>query len=695
MKLAKSILCVAITSALSPISFAESATELNNIEKVTVYGDFEQRSIFNTASSVSLITDEDIKLRNAQHLEEMIAISPNLNFSSGTQRARYFQIRGIGERSQFQAPINPSVGIIIDDIDFTGVGSISSMFDIKQAEVFRGPQGTRFGANALAGLVYMTTQDPTDEFEGKLKLTAGNYDSYGAGLAISGPATDKVNYRLAVEKYQSDGFIKNTHLNVEDTNNRDELTVRAKFDISMNPFWQLKFSIFHFDFDNGYDTFSLDNTRETLSDNPGFDTQETTALAVNSFYTKAPHFDITTIVTYADSDMGYGYDEDWTYPEMPTPAEFAGWGYSSTDHYFRDKETATAEVRFSSKANAQADLTWIGGLYVKQDDSSLERQYTYLSSNFNSTFDTDTFAAFAQSEYQLNDKTSLTTGLRVERRSADYKNSDGFTDSQSETMVGGKVVLAYQVTKDATWYGSVNRGYKAGGVNTDGSLPNNLRNFDAEYLWNYEFGYKVSLLDGDAYLRAAAFYMDRKDVQVNSSQTVERSDGSSEFIAYLGNAAEGTNTGIELESGWQMTSDIYVQASLGLLDSEFDGFVNAKGQSLDGRDQAHAPEYTYSVSVNYDLNDNWFINLSAEGKDKFYFSDSHDQQSDRINLLNASINYRYDNWQVNAWIRNITDKDYKVRGFFFGNDPRDGYTDKAYYQYGEPQVFGVTLDYQF
>ena len=81
------------------------------------------------------------------------------------------------------------------------------MFDVQQAEIFRGPQGTRFGANALAGVVNITTKNPSDSFEGQVKATAGNYDSYGLGLVLSGPASEKVNYRFAAEQYKSDGFI--------------------------------------------------------------------------------------------------------------------------------------------------------------------------------------------------------------------------------------------------------------------------------------------------------------------------------------------------------------------------------------------------------------------------------------------------------------------------------------------------------
>lgn len=695
MKLAKSSIAVAIATTFSTsVVLADDnniQTPSSELEVITVTGDFNQYNLQKIPASISVITEQDISRRNAQNLEEVVAIAPNVNFSSGSQRARYYQIRGIGERSQFSETINPSVGVMIDGIDFTGIGSVSSMFDVSQAEVFRGPQGTRFGANALAGLINITTNAPTDEFEGRAKLTAGNYDSYGAGIALSGPANDATNYRLAIEKYNSDGFIDNTYLGREDTNNRDELTARVKLAVEINPLWHVDVSAFYFDFDNGYDAFSLDNNRNTLSDEPGFDRQETKAFAVNSTYIGVPHFDFTTILTFADSDLAYGYDEDWSHIGLHP------WEYSSTDYYFRDKQTVTAEFRFNSKYNilAGSQYQWVAGVYFKTDDEDLTREYTYLDSNFTSDFETKTTAGFAQLDYLLADNLTLTTGLRVERRSAEYENSDQFDFDPSDTMLGGKVVLAYQVNENTLWYGSINRGYKAGGVNTDGSLPEELRDFDPEYLWNYELGYKLNFLDNKAYVRATAFYMDRSDVQVKSSKGILRPDGSSEFITYLGNAAEGENYGIELDSSWQATESLELFAAVGLLRTTLDDFTNANGENFSGRDQAHAPDYTYNLGLNYFVNDQWMLSVSVDGKDAFYFSDSHNEKSESVNLVNASVNYSINDWQVSAWVRNATDEDYKTRGFYFGNDPRDGYTAKQYHQYGEPSVFGVTLNYQF
>jgi len=696
MKFTKSPVALAIFSSLvSSAVFADGATTTAEqaMEVITVNGDFRATSLQKTASSLSVIASDEIDARNAQNLEEIIARTPNVNFSSGSQRARYYQIRGIGERSQFKEPINPSVGLVIDGIDFSGIGSIASTFDIEQVEVYRGPQGTRFGANAMAGMINITSNAPTDEFEGKVKLSAGNYDSYSAGLVLSGPASEKVNYRLAVEQYNSDGFIENDFLKRDDTNNRDEFTMRGKLSIAASNDLTIDITAFVADFDNGYDAFSLDNTRHTLSDQPGFDRQDTKALATKFTYQGYSDFTIETIVSYADSALDYGYDEDWSFVGIRP-----GWEYSSTDHYFRDKTSATFEVRAVSQPGGEifnSSTSWVTGFYYKQEQEDLLRQYTYLTSDFTSSFDTDNIAAFAQLETKLNQKLSLTTGLRVERRTSDYSDSEPLSFDPSDTMVGGKVVLSYQIDENNLFYGSINRGYKAGGANTDGSLPTNLREFSPEYLWNYELGYKVNLLDNQAYIRSAVFFMDRDDMQVTSYYEIINDDNSRSFPSYISNAVTGTNFGLEIDAGWQITPDVEVYGALGLLKSDYDGLIDQDGNDQSRDEQAHAPNYQFTLGMNYQLTDNLLVNVSVDGKDEFFFSDSHQEKSESIEVVNMSLSYSKDEWQVKLWARNVFDEEYATRGFYFGNDPRDEYTAKAYYQLAEPAVFGATFDYSF
>ena len=128
--------------------FSISTYADKNIQEIIVTSDFREGLLKNIPTSISVIDAEVISQRNSNHLEQILALAPNVNFAAGASRGRYFQIRGIGERSQFVDPLNPSVGTYVDGIDFTGFGGAATLLDINQVEVLRGSQGTRFGANA-------------------------------------------------------------------------------------------------------------------------------------------------------------------------------------------------------------------------------------------------------------------------------------------------------------------------------------------------------------------------------------------------------------------------------------------------------------------------------------------------------------------------------------------------------------------
>ena len=187
--------------------------------------------------------------------------------------------------------------------------------------------------------------------------------------------------------------------------------------------------------------------------------------------------------------------------------------------------------------------------------------------------------------------------------------------------------------------------------------------------------------------------MQRRDVQISTSRTVPiiGQPGAEEFIVYTGNAADGFNQGIELETTLQLTEQLFAFANLGLLDSQYSDYVDQNGNDLDGREQAHAPSYQFFAGLQWDVSERWSARLEVEGKDEFFFSASHAQRSDAYELVNASLTYSAAAWQARLWARNLGDEDYFVRGFFFGNDPRDGYTDRVFTQLGEPRQVGVTL----
>jgi outer membrane receptor protein involved in Fe transport len=681
-----------LLSAFLSFTVGLAAAAENTIEEIVVTADFRARSELDMATSVTVMTEAAIKSRSAQHFEELANAIPNVNYASGSNRARFFQIRGIGERSQFVAPINPSVGFLVDNVDFSGAATIATMMDVKQVEVLRGPQGTRYGANALAGLINVKTHDPEDQFAASLKLGAADYNTQTITAMVTGPMTETVSARLAVGSHRSDGYYENLFLRTKRNNAQDEQSIRGKLSAEMSANWQLDLSLSHVNIDNGYDSFTLDNSRTTLSDEPGQDQQESLALAIDSSW-QLDNFDLKLIVGLADSDMEYGYDEDWTFAGIHPD------GYMSRDNYIRNRETQSLELRFLSNDSSRlfSDSTdWLFGVYTLKSSESLKREYTFLASDFRSNYDFDTAAAFFQLDSSLSEKLTLETGLRVERRDTIYRDSELLGFSPMETLWGGRVAAKYLLNSNTMAYASIARGYKAGGFNTDGTLDADLREFGEEFLIEYELGIKSSLLENKLHLKAAVFHDDRQDQQVKSSEGRIRVNGSTEFVDFVGNAAEGSNNGMELEAVWYPSEQLGLTASLGLLDATFDSFVNSENQDLSGRDQAHAPGYMAHLAADYNLGA-WSLSVSLDAKDDFYFSDSHNVQSDPYELLNLNLSYSGERWSLSFWGRNLTNQDYAVRGFFFGefgNDPRKGYAPEPYVQYGEPRMVGVSYEVQ-
>ena len=682
-------------SSLLLLSTNIAAAEL--IEEVIVTSDFRDASLLDTAASVTIFDDLTIKNRQAKHLEQLLNLAPNVNFSSGASRGRFIQIRGIGERSQFIEPLNPSVGILVDGIDFTGIAGAATTMDIKQVEILRGPQGTLYGANALAGLINLTSNQPSEITQGSVSLGAGSHGTKSVSGALGGSLNNAMNYRVAAQSHTSDGYITNDFLKRDDTDNIDELSLRAIIDWQASDDLSLKLTLFKVDADNGYDAFSLDNTRNTLSDRPGHDRQESTAFAVQSNWQANEQFDVVSLISFADSDLEYGYDEDWAFPAICAGQECDGWEYNSEDNYLRDRDNSTLDVKLVSKQSVNflgKNAHWVLGVYARQQDEQLLRQYTYNAGDFSSSFDTENRAIYGQLDTDITSNVSLVTGLRLEGRKATYTDSDGVAHSVDENLWGGRIALQYKPNDSTMLYGLVSRGYKAGGVNSDPSLSAEDREFDTELMLNFETGVKGSWFEQRLQTRLSVFYQQRKDIQIKQSLVQSRDDSNaSDFTDYFGNSGKGRNYGMEAEVNWLATEALSIQGSLGLLETEYDTPLST---TLDSRDQAHAPRYQFALGSSLRISENLSWTADIEGKDKFYLSSSHNEQSESYWLLNTNLAYSADQWTLSVWGRNLTNEDVIVRGFGgFGNDPRKYYATEPYYQFGEPRVFGVSGQYNF
>lgn len=240
-------------------------TAEGDLEEVIVTARFRDIELLKSSGSISIVPEAMILERGAQHLQGILNVLPNVNYSSGASRARFIQVRGIGDLEQFVDPkYFPSVGITIDDVDVNGFASSAVLMDTQQVEVLRGPQGTRFGTNALAGMVNIRSNDPTDTRSGYAQAGVGNYGSWNAVAALSGPLSQNLLGRIAVGQNSGDGYIRNDYLGDDATNRLDEFSVRSKLRWLGEADTFAELTAFYVNIDNGYDAFSLDNNRHTL-----------------------------------------------------------------------------------------------------------------------------------------------------------------------------------------------------------------------------------------------------------------------------------------------------------------------------------------------------------------------------------------------------------------------------------------------
>ncbi|MBB1304023.1 TonB-dependent receptor [Pseudoalteromonas sp. SR43-5] len=688
-----------ITAALLPLLGAPIAANADDsdLERIVVTGDFQRESIQTLSASASLFSEDEINQRGASYLDEMLGSTANVNFASGASRGRYIQIRGVGLRSQFVDPINPSVGLVIDGINYSGLGGSSLLFDIDQVEIYRGPQGTRFGADGMAGMIQMGSAKATSDPSLKLQVGAGTYNTREAGIAASTGLTDDTSARVSYFRRKSDGYVDNLYLN-DETQNQDEQVARFKLNSQLTKHLNTELNLHYIDINNGYDAFTLDNSRNSVADEPGQDNQQSYAIGVNNTYTGFDAFDVNLNLSAIDTELLYSFDEDWVCNDTSEPQLCAAGlhpdGYSSTDLYSRDRDDQSVDLQFNSKTG-----NWVAGIYYQNRDVDLERQYTWLASPFSSTYETSNVAVYGQVATPIGPKTTLITGLRVEQYQGDYTDSNGFIQDTDDVMVGGKIALEYQVIDRTMIYTSITRGYKAGGINSEALAKAkdeglNLSadffqqhtSFDPEYLWSGEFGVKGSSLDDKFTLRLAAFYMHRDDIQLKAWQV----EGQ-QFTGYVDNASSGSNYGLEVEGSYQLTDNLFLTGSAGYLNTEIDEFVTQSGLNQDGREQAQSPKYQYAFTARYNFTNAFYGMVGIEGKDDYYFSDSHNSQAPSSNLVNLSFGYEADMWAVRAWARNVFDETVPTRGFEFGNDPQDGYATHTYTQLGEPRVAGVTF----
>ncbi len=537
---------------------------------------------------------------------------------------------------------------------------------------------------------------------------------------INIPLGKSFSYRFAMESGSGDGFRTNKFLNKTNTNGRSETIVRMKLQFSPNNNFNTMLTYFNAILNNKYDAWAPDNNEDlfTYTNQKGFDCQETDAFSIRTnFYSNK--MNASLIVSQSETELVHAYDGDWGNDEywLQSPYYFdpniTYWDYEFYDRTDRKRVNQTVEGRLSYG-------DFIMGYYTKfltEKDNASGWLYGGDASIGHSTFNFDASAVYGQLEKYISEKINVIANVRKENNalkyfgtaqtydwdSNDYISLEPVSFNVNHNLFGGKLALQYFVYDELNVYGSVSRGYKAGGVNQSPALANENRSFDPELMTNHEIGLRHYTKNSTLYISAFTAQRHDQQVSISSQQTVGEPNS---FVFYTANATTGSLSGLEFDGTFILNSTFSFSGSLGILNTYVEAFTfeSDSGVTINSgnREAAHAPKYSFYLALDYKKEVGLFSRVELSGKDKFYFSDSHDEISKPYQLFNGHLGYDFGKWSVKLWGRNILDVRYEVRGFYFGLEPvwneelqAHEYPDRKYVSFGDPAHFGLTAEYGF
>jgi iron complex outermembrane receptor protein len=703
---------LALCCFVAPVALADDQT----LNEVVVTASLRPTSVEELPQSVTVLDRQTLEEAGVQDFEDVLGLIPDLNWASGTSRPRFFQLRGIGEVEQYQGAPNPSVGFLIDDIDFSGVGMPATLFDTQQIEVLRGPQGTTYGANALAGLISVHTADPGTAFELHSEITAATYDTRSAGIAIGDGLEDgQFGWRIVGQQYLSDGFRHNAFYDMNSTNGYDEGTLRGKLHWQINSALQADLTLTHVNIDNGYDAWSVYNTFTTYSNQPGRDSQLSNGAALRLVASIPGLGELRSVTSAADSKIVYSFDGDWG----NDPFWLATTGYAPYDYFQSDnriRRTLAQDLRLIGDPSRPlfGRLRWLIGVYLLRLTESDQQAFIWNafdagpdggpgagSSGLSSEYGATNVALYGSLDADLGSRSTLSLGIRLERRNARYSDSADTTTPFPElinNMMGGNLSWKYRLDDGEHLYATLARGYKGGGFNIGSGILSEQRAFGPESLWSLESGIKFERANSPVTWDADVFYMRRQHMQVYLSEQLQPNNPL-DYVFFTQNASDGENYGLEAQGRYRVSSRWLLSGSASLLRTRYLGVNPAFNQlfaangspDIDGRAQPFAPGYKVAASLEYLHPSGWFARLDASALDSFYYYTSDAQTSKSYHLEDLRVGYHRGAWTTSLWVRNLFNERYAQQGFYFSLNPN--LANQFFLDQGDPRQGGITINY--
>ena len=644
---------IALIAGHFPIVDAE-ASKRSYIEEVVVTAQKRSESIQDVPLSVSVLNAERMQVSAMANFEDVALASPNtmINMTPG-----YIQLGMRGVNAPINDGMEQSVGFYVDNIYYGKTAFLQDAFlDLDRVELLKGPQGTLFGKNTVAGAINVSSANPVMDWTASASGGSGELGSERYQAMVNVPlVSDRLALRLAATREHRDGFVFNS-VRGENEKRIDKTGLRAKLLWQASDVLQIVLSAYEGDSkDNGqgWEPFvlqgdarqihgSYDDTLEARFDYVSHANEDNASRAnTHSFIVQTDWNIGEHLLTLIVNDA---YSEESNYLDADTAsAPIADW------LRLADYDQQMLELRWTS---APADLEYIVGLFAFWSEADHKGDLTalpdgaidglvlsalgidafdalinsnngelgeFLVANSSDTLIQDfelrthTEAIFSQLSWHISDRLSLLLGLRASRETKDvdldqqYPNGGlllqaafGVTEysldeSRDESNVAPKVSVKYTLGDDLI-YASYAHGFKAGGYNP---LARNAgeSEFDQETAVAYELGYKMTAMDGALTLNTALYHTEFEDMQIQA------------FIGngfIVNNAARATTAGAEIDLNVQPFAGTQLFASWGYSDARFDHYPDGPCPASDSRETCdlsgnrlpRAPKYSANIGFN-------------------------------------------------------------------------------------------------
>lgn len=732
---------------MAVIAAASGAVQAQTLEEVVVTAQMRAEGLQDVPISISAVQGDKLNDAGITRMQDLQAYVPNLTMSEAAIGSNVY-IRGVG--SQVNQGFEQSVGTYVDGVYYGRPRQLRQpFFDLARVEVLRGPQGILFGKNSIAGALNLVTNKPTEAFEGDLSvLYEPQHGELDTSVILSGPLTDTLAGRLALRKREMDGYIDNVAKS-QDEMETDEWTGRATLQWDPTDALTVTFKGELGDFDSvgrnqvliGEPVSSAvtpvmnDYTKKSSID-PEYSDNEYENYTLTVDYDIGEHA-FTAITGFSAYDYTEEVDTDFTMASIvQSPAE-------------ENFEQFSQEIRLTSPVGETFDYI-VGAFYQTSEIRYREPaeitlptvQVIFDRSYFS---DSDVWAVFGQSTWNVSDAFRVTAGLRYTEESKEggrrmpLRNLDGsifnplglpgfaelgmplpplgayphdLKGDRDEQVTTPMLNLQWDVSIDTMLYASVSTGYKAGGFDARSNravLPNGeaALEFEEEQALAFEVGAKLGLLDGAAEMNIAAFRTEYDDLQVSVFDGVLGFD--------VQNAASATTQGLEVDGRWQATDYITLSGAIAYTDFAFEDYPNGacyNGQEpgfvvdgvpfcdWDGNTNQFTPDWSgnlgaqffYPIGRNLELRGALDLIYSGE-----YFA-APDLDPNAVQDAYVKVNARLGigaadgTWEVALVGRNLTDEEIMT----FANDvPLSGPV-PAYFAYVErPATVAVQARYSF